>query len=127
MAFRLTSKIVGRIILYRRCFGTGVEQTRLLRFRLCVLKLQRASGHEVNSFRRFFRTRTPIAQSNSDIRRLFGLARPEALRIVGMMSDDVLLSFYSIKRRFFGLNSLYYFLFVINYKCNLYTTCSLPG
>ena len=101
MAFRLISKILydsskSRIYwnvcnISQRFYGTSFSGTVFLGSRLCVQTFLQTARHGRNylqtriCFKRGLNTGTAVSkEKGSDLRRLLGLARPEALRITGM-------------------------------------------
>ena len=101
MAFRLISRILPHrsksnhwdvCNIFGRIHGSAFSGTKFLGRRLSVQSFLQASRHGrdcLNSkigFKRGLRTGTVLLkEKSSDVRRLFGLAKPEALRIAGMI------------------------------------------
>ena len=99
MAFRLISKILYQgskskwdvCNIFGRLHGTAFSGTGFLGRRLFMQSLLQASSRHgrncLNSsiyFKRGLRTGTPVLkEKGSDVRRLFGLAKPEVIRIAG--------------------------------------------
>ena len=102
MAFRLMSKMLYQgsrskhwdvCNFFGRIHGATFSGTGFLGRRLSMQSFSQASSKHgrncLNSsiyFKRGLRTGTPVLkEKGSDVRRLFGLAKPEALRIAGMV------------------------------------------
>ena len=102
MAFRLISKILCDSPkskywnVSRRFHGTSFSETRFLGRSLCMQTFLQASRPGRNClssricFKRGLRTGTALPkEKGSDLKRLFGLAKPEAFRIAGMVSHNI--------------------------------------